>query len=73
MNIDKELDNLIPLNESGNGFGCPEAAAEHDRKIQLLMHRQSAQRETKLFWIAVISALSSLVSASAAVIAVMNT
>ena len=43
MDIDKQLDELVSINESGGGFGCPEAAAEHGRKIQLLMHRQMQQ------------------------------
>ncbi len=30
--MDKQLGELVSTNERGGGFGCPEAAAEHDRK-----------------------------------------
>lgn len=40
INIDRELDRLVSFHENGGGFGDPDAKAEHDRKIQLLMHRQ---------------------------------
>jgi|LGOV01.1.fsa_nt_gb hypothetical protein len=40
ININQELDRLVSIYEHGGGFGDPDAKAEHDRKIQLLMHHQ---------------------------------
>lgn len=39
--LDAELDEIVSLYESGGGFGAPEAEREHERKFQLLMHRQN--------------------------------
>ena len=39
-NIEKELEKFVSVYESGGGFGDPEAKAEHERKFQLLMHKQ---------------------------------
>lgn len=38
--IEQELDHLVSIYENGGGFGDPDAKAEHERKIQLLMHKQ---------------------------------
>lgn len=39
-NIEQELDHLVSIYENGGGFGDPDAKAEHEGKIQLLMHKQ---------------------------------
>ncbi len=39
-NIEKELEKFVSIYENGGGFGDPEAKAEHERKFQLLMHKQ---------------------------------
>jgi len=38
--IERELEELVAIYENGGGFGDPDAKAEHERKIQLLMHKQ---------------------------------
>lgn len=38
--IEKELKELVSVHENGGGFGDPDAKAEHERKIQHLMHKQ---------------------------------
>lgn len=38
--IEKELDELVNIHEHGGGFGAPEAKEEHERKIDLLKHKQ---------------------------------
>lgn len=38
--IEKELETLVSIHESGGGFGDPDAIAEHERKIDLLKHKQ---------------------------------
>jgi hypothetical protein len=39
--LDAELDKLATFYESGAGYGTPEGELEHQRKFQLLMHRQN--------------------------------
>lgn len=39
--LDAELDKLASFYESGSGYGSPEGEIEHQRKFQLLMHRQN--------------------------------
>ena len=39
-NIEHELEKLTTIHENGGGFGDPDAKAEHERKIQLLMYKQ---------------------------------
>jgi hypothetical protein len=41
--LDAELNKLATLYESGGGYGSPEGELEHQRKFQLLMHRQNLQ------------------------------
>lgn len=41
--LDAELDKLTSFYESGSGYGSPEGELEHQRKFQLLMHRQNLQ------------------------------
>lgn len=38
--IEKELERLTTIHENGGGFGDPDAKAEHERKIDLLKHKQ---------------------------------
>jgi hypothetical protein len=38
--IEKELEQLTSIHENGGGFGDPDAKEEHDRKIELLKHKQ---------------------------------
>jgi hypothetical protein len=38
--IEQELEELISFVDNGGGFGGPDAEAQHERKIQLLMHKQ---------------------------------
>lgn len=38
--IEQELEELVSFHENGGGFGDPDAKSEHERKIQLLMHKQ---------------------------------
>ncbi len=38
--FEQELEELVSIHENGGGFGDPDAKAEHERKIQLLMHKQ---------------------------------
>lgn len=38
--IEQELEELVSVHENGGGFGDPDAKAEHERKFQLLMHKQ---------------------------------
>lgn len=38
--IEQQLEELVSFHESGGGFGAPEAKEEHERKIQLLLHKQ---------------------------------
>jgi|GEM_PF-924830 hypothetical protein len=38
--IENELEELVSFHESGGGFGDPDAKAEHERKIDLLKHKQ---------------------------------
>ena len=38
--IEQELEELVSFHENGGGFGDPDAKYEHERKIQLLMHKQ---------------------------------
>ena len=39
--LDTELNKLATVYESGSGYGSPEGELEHQRKFQLLMHRQN--------------------------------
>jgi hypothetical protein len=39
--LDAELNKLVSFYESGAGYGSPEGELEHQRKFQLLMHRQN--------------------------------
>ena len=39
--IEKELEELASFYENGGGFGDPDAKEEHERKFQLLMHKQN--------------------------------
>jgi len=39
--LDSELNKLATFYESGAGYGSPEGELEHQRKFQLLMHRQN--------------------------------
>ena len=38
--IEKKLNKLVSFHENGGGFGDPDAKAEHERKIDLLKHKQ---------------------------------
>lgn len=38
--IGNELEELVSLHERGGGFGDPDAVKEHERKIDLLKHKQ---------------------------------
>ena len=38
--IEKKLDDLVTIHENGGGFGDSDAKEEHERKIQLLKHKQ---------------------------------
>ncbi len=38
--IEQELEELVSVYKDGGGFGDPDAKAEHERKFQLLMHKQ---------------------------------
>jgi len=38
--IEQELEELISIHDNGGGFGDSDAKAEHERKIQFLMHKQ---------------------------------
>ena len=38
--IESELAELVSIHENGGGFGDPDAKAEHERKIDLLKHKQ---------------------------------
>ena len=38
--IEAELDELVSVHEQGGGFGDPDAVKEHERKIDLLKHKQ---------------------------------
>jgi len=43
--LDSELDKLATFYESGAGYGSPEGELEHQRKFQLLIHRQNLKEK----------------------------
>ena len=61
-NIEKELEELVSIHENGGGFGDPDAKAEHERKIQLLMHKQ----------IQAVSERNSMMAIANTIIAIVN-
>jgi len=49
--LDAELDKLASFYESGAGYGSPEGELEHQRKFQLLMHRQNIRVKRFNSWL----------------------
>jgi hypothetical protein len=43
--LQKELEDLVHFGENGVGFGAPEAEKSHERKIELLKHKQLLEVE----------------------------
>ena len=53
--IDAELDKLATLYETGGGYGAPEGELEHQRKFELLLHRQNLRVKRFNTWITVVN------------------
>jgi hypothetical protein len=60
--IDNELEKLILVGENGNGFGDPDAEKAHNRKIQLLMHKQILNIKKKNNFITILSLFVDILS-----------
>ncbi len=62
--IEQKLEKLILVGEDGSGFGDPDAEKAHDRKIQLLMHKQIQEINKKNNLVSIISVIVAIVSVS---------
>ena len=62
MNIEKELKQMASVYEAGAGFGDPDAKEEHDKKFQLLMHKQNIQISNKNFIVSIICAIATIIN-----------
>jgi len=60
--INKESEKMASIYESGGGFGNPNAKEEHDRKIQLLMHKQNLEISKRNFIISIILAIVAILN-----------
>ncbi|MDR7121975.1 hypothetical protein [Rheinheimera soli] len=61
--IEAELDELINIHDQGCGFGDPDALKEHERKIDLLKHKQIQEVSKSNNRIAVFNIVIALVNA----------
>jgi len=60
--IEKELEELVSFHENGGGFGDPDAKAEHERKIDLLKHKQIQEVSKRNNRIAIFSIVIAVVN-----------
>ncbi len=60
--IDEQLEELISFHDNGGGFGDEDAKSEHERKIQLLMHKQLHAVSKKNNYIAIFNILIAIIN-----------
>ena len=63
-NLEEQLEELVNFEESGNGFGSPEAKEAHDRKIDLLKHKQLLKIEKSNHRMTLINTFVALINVS---------
>ncbi|RPI75019.1 MAG: hypothetical protein EHM45_16075 [Desulfobacteraceae bacterium] len=60
--IEVELQRLASVYENGAGFGDPDAKEEHERKFQLLLHKQVQELNKKNNKIAIFNVVIAIVN-----------